>query len=53
MREEVCVREALALDLLRERVDSSVVRIGLRVVAAWIAAIAVLMLALVLSPPEG
>ena len=42
-----------ALDLLRERIDSPVVRIGLRVVAAWIAAIAVLMLALVLSPPEG
>jgi len=40
-----------ALDLLRERVDHPAFGIALRVLAAWVAAIAVLILALILAPP--
>jgi hypothetical protein len=40
-----------AVDLLRERVDRPAVRIALRVAAAWVVAIAILMLALAGAQP--
>ena len=40
-----------ALDLLRERVDRTFVRTAIRVAAAWVATIAILMLALSVAQP--
>ena len=42
-----------ALDFLSERINRPAVPIALRVAAAWIAAIAVVMLALTVAPPAG
>lgn len=39
-----------ALDALRERIGGQVAAIGLRIFAAWIAAVALMMLALLLGP---
>jgi hypothetical protein len=42
-----------AIDWLRQRHDGLVLRIGIRVAASWLAAIAVMLLAFVLRPDAG